>query len=742
MIPPLLGRAVALTAPLLLSLPSKAPGQEEIETLLAQFASEAKTDLPILGEGVARELRQRWAQADQEPTTLEGESRLLQVTMDLSRSEMRLGNLDKGIQLAESAYQRLLQAQRVYQLPDHGPAKVAYDLGVAYLRRAESRNCCAQNGPENCILPLQGSGIHEHPEDAKKAISYFTEVLEKAPPNTTYALRSRWLLNVMFMATGGYPNQVPKAYLIPPAVFESEEDFPRFRNIAPEVGVDVFDLLGGTVIDDFTGDGYLDIVVSTWNPAEPIRIFRNEQDGSFAERTVEAKLGGSVGGCNLVQADYDNDGDLDLFVLRGGWLGPHGKVPNSLLQNDGTGTFVDVTIGAGLGELHYPSQTASWGDYDRDGHLDLYVGNENQPEGEPAPCQLFRNNGDGTFTDVAEAAGVRNLRFAKAVVWGDHDADGFADLYVSNYGGANRLYRNNQDGTFTDVAERLGVAEPVSSFPAWFWDFNNDGNLDLLVSAYDLSGGSMPAFVANRLGLPANYEVPRLYRADGKGGFEDVARAQNLNRVSLPMGANFGDLDNDGFLEFYLGTGYPDYESLMPSVMYRNRGGKGFSDITTAGGFGHLQKGHGIAFADLDNDGDQDVYGQMGGFYHGDRAFNTLFENPGFGSRWIAIKLVGIRSNRSAIGARIHVQVEEGGTLRSIYRHVNSGGSFGANPLRQTIGLGKASRIVRIEIQWPSTGEEQVLEDLPMDQFIKITEGVEEPQTLSLKKLNLGAAAE
>ena len=157
------------------------------------------------------------------------------------------------------------------------------------------------------------------------------------------------------------------------------------------------------------------------------------------------------------------------------------------------------------------------------------------------------------------------------------------------------------------------------------------------------------------------------------------------------MAGNFGDLDNDGYLDFYLGTGYPDYEALMPNVMYRNRRGTGFADVTSAGGFGHLQKGHGIAFADLDNDGDQDVFEQMGGFLPGDKYFNVAFENPGFGNHWIGVELVGVRSNRSAIGARIRAEVVENGRRRSIYKHVNSGGSFGANPLRQTIGLGEAS---------------------------------------------------
>ena len=468
-----------------------------------------------------------------------------------------------------------------------------------------------------------------------------------------------------------------------------------------------------------------------------MRFLRNNQDGAFTDRTEESNLLGLGGGFNLLQADYDNDGDLDLLVLRGGWMNESGRIPNSLLRNDGGGRFVDVTFNAGLGEVHCPTQTAAWADYDNDGDVDIYIGNEALSSTEFAPCQLFRNNGDGTFTDAAAEAGVQNLRFAKGVTWGDYDADGFPDLYVSNLGSANRLYRNNGDGTFADAAAPLGVTGPNRSFPVWFWDFNNDGVLDLFVSSYEWDRGNLAAVAASRLGLAVKQELAHLYRGDGEGGFDEVAKEHHLTKLDLPMGANFGDLDNDGFLDFYLGTGYPEYEALMPNVMYRNRDGTRFADVTSAGGFGHLQKGHGVVFADLDNDGDQDVFQQIGGFLAGDKFYDALFENPGFGNRWITVKLVGVRSNRSAIGARIHVSVVENGQMRSIYKHVNSGGSFGANPLRQTIGLGQASKIELLEVFWPTTGRTQSFRDVPCNQVIEISEGASRYTSLELKKYKL-----
>jgi len=426
-----------------------------------------------------------------------------------------------------------------------------------------------------------------------------------------------------------------------------------------------------------------------------------------------------------VQADYDNDGNMDILVLRGAWLGQAGRQVNSLLHNDGHGHFRDVTFDAGLGNVHYPSPTAAWADYDNDGYLDLYVGTEG------FPSQLFHNNGNGTFTDVAEAAGVQNGGIAKGVTWGDYDGDRFPDLYVSNLGGHNRLYHNNRNGTFSDVAPQLGVTRPFKSFAAWFWDFNNDGALDIFVASFERR---VQDIAADYLGLPVFETEPNcLYQGDGKGGFREVAAEQNLTRLADVMGANFGDLDNDGYPDFYLGTGYPEYEALMPNLLFHNLRGKGFANVTAAAGVGHLQKGHGVTFADLDNDGDQDLYVVLGGAYAGDGYWNALFENPGFGNHWLTLKLEGKQSNRCAIGARIRAEIRENGVRRSVYKWVNSGGSFGANPLRQQIGLGKAAKIDVLEIFWPTSNQTQRFRDVAVDQFLQITEGQSEFRKLPWK---------
>jgi len=652
----------------------------------------------------------------------------------LGKHELRLGNEQRAIENYETAY-RLLDVFGD-KIPREEAITAVYDLGVAHLRRAETRNCVERRSADSCIFPIRSGGVFVEKDGSRKAVRYFTEVLKSTPPRVRLHVKAKWLLNIAYMTLGEYPADVPEAYRIDPVVFAADEAFPRFTDIAPRLGLDSFDLAGGAVAEDFDGNGFLDIMVSTSNPAGQLRYYRNNGDGTFTERTDPAGLTGLVGGLNLIHADYDNDGNTDVLVLRGAWNRERGRQPNSLIRNLGDGTFRDVTFESGLGEVHYPTQTAAWADYDHDGNLDLYIGNEASPE-VPAPCQLFRNKGDGTFEDVASTAGVQNNRFSKAVVWGDYDGDRFPDLYVSNMGHPNRLYHNNGDGTFTDVAPALGVSRPLSSFPAWFWDFDNDGALDLFVAGYGGVGRptDLADVAAGYLGLPPGVELDHLYRGDGRGGFANVAEQQGLTLVTLPMGSNFGDLDNDGYPDFYLGTGYPFYEGVMPNVMYRNRGGTGFADITTSGGFGQLHKGHGVAFADLDNDGDQDVFEQLGGAFPGDAYGNALLENPGMGHRWIKLELVGTRSNRSGIGARIRVDIVEDGKRRSIYKHVNSGGSFGANPLRQEIGLGRAEKIETVEVYWPTSDLTQGFRDVALDQLIEATEGRDTYKQLPLERI-------
>lgn len=608
-----------------------------------------------------------------------------------------------------------------------------FQTGMAWLRLGESQNCCARELPEACILPLAPAALHTETEGSTKAIAYFTELAEATPRRSPLHLRARWLMNIAALTLGQHPDAVPPRYQISSDAFAPEADFPRFSNQAQALGLDRFSLSGGVVADDFNNDEHQDLLVSGYAPDEQLRLYLNDGAGGFEEVTEKANLTGLFGGLNMVQADYDNDGHLDVLILRGAWFQETGKDhPNSLLRNNGDLTFSDVTFSAGLGEQHFPTQTAAWADFDLDGDLDLYIGNETSPaRGKKpaviAPSQLFRNNGDGTFSNIAASAGVTNDRFAKAVTWGDIDHDRYPDLFVSNHFEPNRLYRNNGDGTFTDIAAQAGVSEPIRSFPAWFWDYDNDGHLDLYVSGYAEPAIEHVAAAAMRNSWRAPHQ--RLYRGDGRGGFSDETELANLRHPHAPMGANFGDLNGDGYLDFYLGTGHPNYWELMPNVMYRNEKGRRFENVTFSGGFGHLQKGHGIAFADFDNDGDQDVFAQMGGAVAGDKFRDAYFQNPGFGTAWIKVTATGTTSNRSAIGTKITVHLEGG---RKIVRWVGSGGSFGANPLTQHFGLGGTAenppKIDRLELFWPASNQTQTITAPKANTHHQVTEPPGSPE--------------
>jgi len=576
-------------------------------------------------------------------------------------------------------------------------------IAATLLRQGEIDNCLMHPNADRCLFPVRAGGRHEQADAARAATAHLRSYLSFQPDD----VGARWLLNLAHMIVGDYPDAVPPAHVMRPDLFRSDVKMPRFIDVAARAGLGQQEVAGGTIADDFDGDGWIDVVFSSVDYCSPLRFYRNRGDGTFEDRTEAAGLLGQLGGINAVQTDYNNDGRPDIFIMRGGW---EVAMRNSLLRNNGDGTFTDVTRAAGLSSGAHATHSVAWVDFDNDGWVDVFVGHE------LTPSQLFRNRRDGTFEDVTAHAGVGATAFTKGVAAGDYDGDGFADLYVSNMYGANFLYRNRADGTFVDVAVSLGVDKPLASFPTWFFDYDNDGRLDIFVASYP---NSLEEFAKHYVKLPPSAEVLTLYRNAGGGKFVDVSRDVSLNRVVPSMGANFGDLDNDGFLDMYLGTGTPSFAALMPNIMLKNDAGRTFVDVTDATGTGHLQKGHGVAFADVDNDGDEDVVLNVGGAVPGDRYHDALYENPGApGTHWINLRLVGVKTNRSAIGAKITVRLKG----RTIYREVTSGGSFGASPLTQHIGLGPASRIEKLEIAWPASRTTQSFTDVPVDRSIEIKE--------------------
>jgi FG-GAP-like repeat/ASPIC and UnbV len=401
-----------------------------------------------------------------------------------------------------------------------------------------------------------------------------------------------------------------------------------------------------------------------------------------------------------------------------------------LLRNRGDGCFDDITVASGLAEP-IATESAAWGDYDNDGLVDVFVCGEYLPPGGDASseprdprnhCRLFHNRGDGTFVNLAAAAGVTDERCAKGSAWGDYDGDGRIDLFVSNMGQKCRLYHNEGEGKFRDVAPELGVTGPDFSFACWFWDYDNDGLLDLYVNDYR---ARVAEVLCSAMGIKIQGSSrPRLYRNLGSARFSDVSTEAGLDRAMAPMGSNFGDVDNDGYLDIYLGTGDMSYEGLDVNLMFRNVRGERFEDITTSSGTGHLQKGHGVSFADWDCDGDLDLFVELGGATPGDQGYNALFQNPGLGRHWLKIKLVGTKTNRAALGAKVRVDVKtKGGQMRSIYRTVGNNSSFGGNSLVEMIGLGDETHAAAIAVSWPTSKTTQAFRDLAAGQSIEITEG-------------------
>jgi hypothetical protein len=610
------------------------------------------------------------------------------------------------------------------------------DLGIAYLRLGERTNCISNHAAESCILPIKGVGVHRDSTGSLKAIEVFKFILSQ----NSNDLESKWLLNLAYMTLGQYPKKVPPVFLIPGMEGDTTNKIMPFIDVAGDLEVDVINQAGGSITDDFDNDGYLDIVTSSWSLNEPMHYFRNNGNGTFSDRSIESGLSKVMGGLNITQADYNNDGFLDILVLRGAWKVHFGNEPNSLLRNNGDGTFTDVTLEAGMFSKH-PTQTATWNDFNNDGWLDVFIGNE-ASSNLYHPCEFYINNGDGTFSEVAEASNCKIVKYVKGVTSGDYDHDGWKDLFLSTMSGQRILLKNKGIGengvSFEDVSEKAGISKAMgNTFPTWFFDYDNDGWLDIFVCDYTFKTTLAYYTAAEKLGIAAgSAEKMLLYHNNHDGTFTNVAEQAGLNKVAFAMGSNFGDIDNDGLLDIYLGTGNPHFQSLVPNKLFKNLGDGKFADVTRSARVGHLQKGHGVSFADLDNDGDQDIHADMGGAYTGDSYQNSLFLNPGQGgNNWINILLEGTTSNRSAIGTLVKITCTENGTQRTIYRDVNSGGSFGSSPLRREIGLGSATKIDQLEITWHGSGKVQVFENIAANQFIKITEGNEAIEKRDLKQI-------
>jgi hypothetical protein len=654
----------------------------------------------------------------------------VKLTNELGNAYLEIGDEKRAVKLWED----LLAANK--QAEDERTLK---NLAMAYMRLAERTNCVTGHMSESCIVPIRGLGIHKDESASRKAIVVYEKILTR----NRYDLESRWLLNLAYMTLGEYPAKVPPAFLIPEMEGDTTMKVNAFVDIAADLKLDVNNMAGGVIVDDFNNDGLLDIMNSGWDLDEPMHLFMNKGNGTFSDNSSASGIDKVTGGLNIQQTDFNNDGFKDVFVLRGAWKVNYGNEPNALLKNNGDGTFTDVTIAAGLLSFH-PTQTATWNDFNGDGWVDVFIGNETikGKSTQDHPCELYMNNQDGTFREVASKANCDIVDFVKAVSSGDFDNDGLADIFMSSMEGTRRLLKNevvkNGDVYFKDVTIGSGLDKHHGkTFPGWFWDYNNDGWLDIFTCDYTFENSLAFYEAAEKIKFTAGSpEKMLLYRNNHDGTFTNVANDIGLNTNAFAMGSNFGDIDNDGFLDMYLATGNPMYQSLVPNKMFKNIGGEKFADVTRSARVGHLQKGHGVSFADLDNDGDQDIYTDLGGAFLGDAYPNTFHLNPGQENNgWICIELEGTKANRAAIGSRITLTITENGKQRKIYRDVNSGGSFGSSPLRREIGIGKATIVDEIKIQWAGSNTVQVFKNVKGAQFYKVKEGVDVITPIMLKTI-------
>lgn len=584
-------------------------------------------------------------------------------------------------------------------------------------------------------------------------------------------------------------------------------EVPQFANVAESAGVGfknayypaflnekmAFGMIrygpGGISTADVNNDGFYDLFVPDGVES---RLFLNNGDGTFRDETKAAGLSGLDGASTGIFGDFDNDGQKDLFVSRT-------FKPNQLFHNNGNGTFTDVTSKSGINE-DCCTTAASWGDYDNDGFLDLYVGRYLDPRkaipttfyarnGEPN--QLYHNNGNGTFTNVTEQAGVGDLGLNLGTTFGDYDDDGYLDIYVVNDFGRKTLYHNERNGTFTDVTVKSGTLDYGAGMSASFGDYDNDGRLDLYVAnirsetrwyaeaptvyRYMLNSWKQSVWMSD---MPLYFQIFRqsgfgfvdvfrqmasgntLMRNRGDGTFEDVTWKAGANPLGWFWGSGFADFDNDGWQDIYSANGWVYNKEGTEIEMEFLNNVVSKQDVYKTGLFfdpnyfkdqswhgwernRHLRNNGDGTFTEIGRPAGTDLILNSRGiavadFWNRGRLDiavaasddkHALLKNNVVSDRhWLAVELVGTSTNRDAVGARVYIR--EGGKTQ--LREVTGGDGYGSqNSLRQYFGLGEKATVAELVVKWPKTGKEQTFKDVAADRIIRITEGsdaVEAPQ--------------
>ena len=535
----------------------------------------------------------------------------------------------------------------------------------------------------------------------------------------------------------------------------------KFNDVTMESGIEFFHAQGGKMLNaisevigsgacmaDYDNDGFVDIYAVNgagythyygkkwWWHKDPYNtLYHNNGDGTFTDVTEKAGVGDNGWGMGCAFGDFDNDGNPDLYVTNYG--------ANVLYHNNGDGTFTNVTEKAGVGDEGWGTSIA-WGDYDNDGNLDLYIANylvfdKTMNPGEPNSAfkmempllmnsklyegqrnVLYRNNGDGTFTDVTDQAGVGNSPGkSMGVVFSDFNDDGYQDIYIANDKSRNVLYFNNGKGRFTDVGGNLGADSPLSGMGVTIGDYDNDGDMDIF-STYTQKDTNI--LYKNTISNGPE-SIKAIIHSKFINATMNAGLGEDVSVGYFGWGTGFFDYDNDGYIDLFVanGHGMPDFDNPRSTIgqrnqLFRNNGDGSFLEVSGSAGYGLRLKdsSRGVTMGDYDNDGDIDV------FIVNNNTYASLLKNEaGNTGKWLNIKLKGTRSNRDAIGAR--VKVTSGSLCQT--KEVRSGsGYLSQSDMRLNFGLGAIATVDSVEIRWPS-GIIETFRDIKSNQFIAIVEG-------------------
>jgi hypothetical protein len=609
-------------------------------------------------------------------------------------------------------------------------------LAMSYLREAEAQNCLCKlmhqprehgeqskgsechSGGRLCCLPLQR--FHDKPEYARAAAKTLERLLERyAPQKRLY----QWLLNFCNMTTNAFPQGVPETYRIATKFTDAfygegaQETAKAFEHLlfeerSKDFGVNLYGTGRGVAVEEFQKDGYLDIV--TGGGFEEVHYFKNVRGERFEDITEQVGLAGVKQPFMITAADYDNDGWQDLFICR-----PFGRY--QLFHNNGDGTFTDVTASSGLLDVLGDAEIAAtwvpaWGDVNNDGYLDLFLAQWGMKlpwvrgvMAKPRMDSKLLINKNGRFVDGTKEYGLSEIvedQYFIGAAFGDYDNDGYPDLFLSSpTRNTSVLLRNVLGRRFerTDLIRR-----PEGGFVAAFVDIDHDGRLDIFQAGFaDATTSVEMAVFGDHLDKYRSGHSTIFLQSD-TGAF--VERSDIFDMPMGTMGASFGDINNDGAYDFYLGTGDPEGWFILPNLMYigQTEGTRcvpRMRNVSMTNGFGSIQKGHGIVFFDFDNDGRQDIFCSLGGMWPADRWPSQLFVNRSrLSNTWVKIRLRGRQTNYFGVGCTIKVIAENDNREEIIrYYHMDNKTGFGSAPYLAHIGLMNATRVKQVKVYWPVT---------------------------------------